>query len=140
MQLGILFYLAKKRGNRGWSLEGIVVYNAKLHWTRYFLWVLAILIPTALTFTALQPVTDEFRAMFGFMDLIPATDPEKTFPQWLVIITLISGLIFTAFLVPITEELYFRGYLLPECPKNLAQQAQLCIVFCSRYTTLTVPG
>lgn len=50
VQLGWLYYLANKRRNRGWSLEGVVVYDRPVSWFRYFLWVSVILVPTAVIF------------------------------------------------------------------------------------------
>ena len=38
VQLGYLYYLAKKRRNSGWSLDGIVVYNRPVPWFRYLIW------------------------------------------------------------------------------------------------------
>ncbi|MCY4013177.1 MAG: hypothetical protein OXG82_10725 [Gammaproteobacteria bacterium] len=38
VQLGWLYYLAKKRRNRGWSLEGVVVYDRPVDWSRYLIW------------------------------------------------------------------------------------------------------
>ncbi|MDD9961573.1 MAG: hypothetical protein OXU70_05705, partial [Gammaproteobacteria bacterium] len=55
VQLGYLYYLAKKRRNPGWSLEGIVVYRRPISWLRYLVWVPAILVPTAIIFAALEP-------------------------------------------------------------------------------------
>ena len=57
VQLGYLYYRAKKRGNPGWSLEGIVVYNQPVSWFRYLLWVPAILVPTAIIFAMFEPFT-----------------------------------------------------------------------------------
>ncbi len=54
--------------------------------------------------------------MFAFMDILPAGSVEDGVARWLVLVTLALRLLFSAFLVPITEELYFRGYLLPRMP------------------------
>jgi membrane protease YdiL (CAAX protease family) len=116
VQLGFLFYLAKKRGNKRFSLEGIVIYNGRMTVRRYFIWVPAILIPTAAIFLTFQPVTDILREHLGFLDLIPTAAPGSQYAQPIVVLTLATGVLFTAFLVPITEELYFRGYLLPRMP------------------------
>ena len=64
VQLGYLYYLAKKRGNRGWSLAGIVVYRQPLSWLRYLLWVPVTVVPTALIFAALEPITHWLETAF----------------------------------------------------------------------------
>ncbi len=65
VQLGYLYYLAKRRHNPGWSLEGIVVYNQPVSWSRYFIWVPAILVPTAIIFAALEPITRWLETLVG---------------------------------------------------------------------------
>ena len=65
VQLGYLYYLAKKRHNPGWSLEGIVVYRQPVSWSRYFIGVPAILVPTAIIFAALEPITRWLETLVG---------------------------------------------------------------------------
>ena len=119
VQLGYLYYLAKKRDNPGWSLEGIVVYNQPISWPRYFIWVPAILAPTAIVFTALEPITDwletslvgiSFYARYQMTEVSEVTG-----------IVLFANIVLTGILVPITEELYFRGYLLPRMPSRFGR-------------------
>lgn len=115
VQLGYLYYLSKKRNNPGWSLEGIVVYTRPLRWLRYFVYVPAILIPTALIFFVLEPLSHSLETLsirvnvLAKYQMVDASDVA-----WIV---LIAHVVLSGFLVPITEELYFRGYLLPRMPK-----------------------
>ena len=119
LQLGYLYYLAKKRGNRGWSLDGIVVYNHPIRFTRYFVWVPAILIPTAIVFLILGPFTDWLETSFVGINILALY--EMTEDSKFVGLVLIANVVLTGILVPITEELYFRGYLLPRMPRRFGR-------------------
>lgn len=118
VQLGYLCYLAKKRHNLGWSLEGIVVFNQPVSWSRYFLWVPAILVPTAIIFTALEPITRRLETLVG---LSVFAKYQMTGVSEVTGIVLFANVVLTGVLVPITEELYFRGYLLPRMPSQLGR-------------------
>ena len=118
MQLGYLCYLAKKRHNSGWSLEGIVVFNQPVSWSRYFIWVPVILVPTAVIFTALEPITDRLETLVGVSVFAKY---QMTGVSKVTGIVLFANIVLTGILVPITEELYFRGYLLPRMPSQLGR-------------------
>lgn len=119
IQLGTLFYLARKRGNKGLSLEGVVVLADPLRLPKILLWTLAILVPTGIIFALFDPVTNFLDGLIPLEQLVPlsaATAHKET-------AHLILGLniVLTGILVPITEELYFRGYLLPRMPEKLGR-------------------
>lgn len=118
VQLGYLYYLAKKRNNSGWSLEGIVVYRQPVSWSRYCLWVPAILVPTATIFLAFEPITDWLGTFVGvsIFESFQMAGVSKV-----AVIVLIANIVLTGVLVPITEELYFRGYLLPRMPSRFGR-------------------
>jgi len=118
VQLGYLYYLAKKRHNPGWSLEGIVVYNQPVSWSRYFLWVPAILVPTAFLFAAFEPITLWLETFVGFSVFAKY---QMTGVSEVAGIVLFANIVLTGILVPIAEELYFRGYLLPRMPSQFGR-------------------
>ena len=119
IQLGYLYYLAKKRNNPGWSLEGIVVYTQPLRWFRYFIWVPAILIPTGLIFIVLQPLSHWLETLSISVNIFAKYQmAEVSEIAWIV---LIAHIVLSGVLVPITEELYFRGYLLPRMPSQFGR-------------------
>lgn len=119
VQLGYLYYLAKKCGNPGWSLEGVVVYKRTIHWSRYFVWVPAILVPTALIFLASEPLTDWLEATFVGISIFAKYQVTEVSKIAGVVLT--AHVVLSGILVPITEELYFRGYLLPRMPREFGR-------------------
>ena len=119
VQLGWLYYLAKKRRNRGWSLEGVVVYDRPVSWSRHFVWVPVILVPTAIIFVALEPITHWLETTLVGVSVLAKY--QVTGGSEAVGIVLIAHIVLTGILVPITEELYFRGYLLPRMPSQFGR-------------------
>ena len=113
VQLGYLYYLARKRNNPGWSLEGVVVYDQPVSWSRYFIWVPAILVPTAIIFTAFEPITLWLQTLVG-IDIL--ANYQTSGVSEVAGIVLLANIVLTGILVPVTEELYFRGFLLPRMP------------------------
>ncbi len=127
VQLGFLYYLAKKRNNRGWSLKGVVVYSEKLPWTRCFIWVTVILIPTAFIFLVLEPMSSWIEAHSASVNIFARYEmKEASELAWIV---LVAHIALTGILVPITEELYFRGYLLPRMPHQFGRLKPLAHSF-----------
>ena len=119
VQLGFLYYLAKKRNNPGWSLEGVVVYRERLSWTRYFIWIPIILVPTALIFLVLEPMSSWLESFSVSVNIF--ANCEITEGSEVASIVLVAHIMLSGILVPITEELYFRGYLLPRMPRQFGR-------------------
>ena len=119
VQLGYLYYLAKRRRNPRWSLEGIVVYRRPISWSRLLVWVPAILVPTAIIFAALEPVTHWLETAFVGVSIFAKYQVAGS--SEVAVIVLVANIALTGILVPITEELYFRGYLLPRMPSRFGR-------------------
>jgi membrane protease YdiL (CAAX protease family) len=114
--LGYLLYQGRKRNGR-FSLDGIVLYRAPLRIRDYLWLVTALLVWTAVVSTLLFPLGEAIRqALFPW------------WPEWLVLSGFVQHLkeysepvlwatVLLSFAlniaVPIVEEMYFRGYLLP---------------------------
>lgn len=118
IQLGYLYYLAKKRHNPGWSLEGIVAYAKPISLSRYFIWVPVILVPAAMIFTVFEPINNWLENLVGVS--ISATY-QMAGDSTIAEITRVTNIVLSGILVPITEELYFRGYLLPRMPDQFGR-------------------
>jgi len=119
VQLGYLYYLARKRHNPGWSLEGVVVYDRPVSWLRYLVWVPAILAPTAIVFVALEPMTHRLETEFVGVNIFARYQTAAL--SEVAGIVLLANSALSGILVPITEEIYFRGYLLPRMPARFGR-------------------
>ena len=119
IQLGFLFYLARKRGNKGFSLEGVVLLTNPLRLRNVLWWSLAILVPTGIIFALFEPVTSFLDGLISLEQLVPLSAVStRTETAYLV---LGLNIALTGIAVPVTEELYFRGYLLPRMPLSLGK-------------------
>ena len=78
----------------------------------------AILVPTAIIFAGLEPVTDWLEILVGFSIFAKY---QMTGVSEVAGIVLFANIVLTGILVPITEELYFRGYLLPRMPSRFGR-------------------
>lgn len=119
VQLGILYYVGRRRGNALFRLEGVVLYAQRLSLPRLAYWVLAVLLPTGLIFTMLGPLTTSLQHSVDWIFVGPPGPTEDVYPAWLATTTVGLNLFLTALWVPIIEEWYFRGYLLPRMPQQL---------------------
>jgi membrane protease YdiL (CAAX protease family) len=119
VELGFLFYQGKKKTGR-FSLQGIISYRNPIPLWQYLVWVFVIFIAVGAIITLLKPL-DVFlqeRLFFWIPDINYGLDgycSRKT-----LIVTYTMCLIFVAFLAPLVEELYFRGYLLPRMKGKFA--------------------
>jgi uncharacterized protein len=106
--------------NGTWSLHGILLYRTPLPWRQYAWIVPVLLVWAALASTLLYPLAEFLR-----LNLFAA------WPQWLSLSSLVqsptrysTSILWTIvalsavlnLVVPITEELYFRSFLLPRLP------------------------
>ncbi|MDD9964206.1 MAG: CPBP family glutamic-type intramembrane protease, partial [Gammaproteobacteria bacterium] len=82
-------------------------------------WVPAILVPTAIIFAALEPVTHWLETAFVGVSIFAKYQMAGN--SEVAGIVLAANIALTGILVPITEELYFRGYLLPRMPSRLGR-------------------
>ena len=125
VQLGYLYYLAKKRGNRGWSLAGIVVYRQPIS--------LASLSPMGSPDPGANGAhlrgdgADHPLARNGFgRGSASSRKYQMAGGSEVAAVVLVAHIALTGILVPITEELYFRGYLLPRMPSRFRAPEARC--------------
>ena len=119
VELGFLLVQGKKRTGR-FTLQGIISYRNSIPWWQYFVWPIIIFVVTGAIFNLLKPV-DVFlqeRLFFWVPDVNYGLDGN--YSRTILIVTYSVLLIFGAFLAPLVEELYFRGYLLPRMKGRFA--------------------
>lgn len=116
-ELGYLFFQGKKKNSR-LSLKGIVLYRERMSVWQYV--VLCLILGAWLGFCMLiiAPLIDDFLIetlffwlpdwfFFGF------SENMTQYSQSVLLATWFLALVLNGIAAPITEELYFRGYLLP---------------------------
>lgn len=115
--LGILLYQGWKRNGR-LSLAGVVLYREPLSWKQY-LWLVPVLfLWTAISSTLALPLAEGLRqtAFPWWPDWLVlstfAQNLDRYSPAVLWAVVILSFVLNIA--VPIVEEMYFRGYLLPQ--------------------------
>ena len=118
VELGILLYQGKKLSGR-FTLKEVVLYREPLPVKQYigfgvvlFIWLMLILI---IVFTPIDNFLAQ-RLFFWLPDWFFTTkfiENIGQYPQSVILVTAILGVLFNGLAGPVVEELYFRGYLLP---------------------------
>lgn len=118
-ELGFLFYQRKKTGDRFFS--GIVPYTKALPFWQYLILIPGILVLSAVIFRILAFSSAGLESLFRWMpsDMLLNMGLDGEYERSKLFLTYILFFVFIVFLGPVTEELYFRGYLLPRMPAGL---------------------
>ncbi|HEX7555998.1 MAG TPA: CPBP family intramembrane glutamic endopeptidase [Leptolinea sp.] len=131
VELGYLLYQGKKRTGR-FTLQGIISYRNSIPWWQYLVWVFVIFIAVGAIFTLLKPA-DTFlqgKLFFWMPDINNGLDGN--YSRRTLIVTYSMVFIFVAVLIPLVEELYFRGYLLPRIKGKYAPLFH-CFLFAAQH-------
>lgn len=130
-QLGYLLYLGKKRNGR-FSLEGVVVYRERIPIWQYFVFAPLLFLALVAIFKLASPIDVVLlKSLFAWLpeSVIPEIHPEAH-SRSVLIITYLALIIFGAFIAPVVEEMYFRGYLLPRLSRFKAWAPVInCVLF-----------
>jgi membrane protease YdiL (CAAX protease family) len=109
VELGYLLYQGRKRNGRV-SLRGVVLYRTPIPVWQYFAWVPALFVGVGAVFTLLKPVDSLLRQqVFAWLPALQS-GLDGGYGKTALILTYAMVAIFGAFLAPIVEELYFRGW------------------------------
>jgi len=118
-ELGVLYYHGKNRNGK-FSLNGIVLYRTKIPWLQYLIYSLVAFIWFMLVIVFGYNITVfvESKLFYWIPDwyylsrgTIEQNSKVIESSMWILAFSL------NALIAPITEELYFRGYLLPRLAK-----------------------
>jgi membrane protease YdiL (CAAX protease family) len=119
VELGFLLYQGKKKTGR-FTLQGIISYRNSIPWWQYLVWPIIIVPVIGVIFRLFKPI-DAFlqeRLFFWLPDINYGLNGNYSRP--ILIVTYSVFLMFSVFLAPLIEELYFRGYLLPRMKGRFA--------------------
>lgn len=110
---GLLYYEGFKKNGK-LSLDGVVLYREPIPWWQYLIYVPLLLAAGALI-PLLAPVSNAIsQGLFSWWPAMYNLSPDlSVYSRSTLIATLIFQFVTIALIVPITEEVYFRGYLLP---------------------------
>jgi membrane protease YdiL (CAAX protease family) len=113
-ELGFLFYQAKKR-NGTLSLNGIVLYREPMPLKQYVLLAATLLLYANFILVVVYPPVAQMltRTLFFWLPDWFFLSLSLEYSKSVLFVTASLGLVVNGFVGPITEELYFRGYLLP---------------------------
>ena len=115
-ELGTMYYLGSKKNDKA-SLEGIVLYREAIPLWQYFVIVLAAFAVTFGIISLLLPIESNLAgSLFGWLpEWMFLDDPDlyAGYNQSSLVVIFVLALIVRGFAIPIVEELYFRGFLLP---------------------------
>jgi hypothetical protein len=111
-ELGFLLYQGKKT-NGTYSLKGIISYTNPIPWWQLILWVVIVFLLTGVIFTFFKPLELFFQSKLFFWIPQMNSGLDGEYSKQVLIFTYSMFFLFVAFLGPLVEELYFRGYLLP---------------------------
>jgi membrane protease YdiL (CAAX protease family) len=118
VELGILLYQGKKSTGK-FTLKDVVLYREPLPKKQYiglgiilFIWLMLILM---VVFTQIDNFIAErlFFWLPGWFFLTEFIENFEQYPQSVIVVTAMLGVLFNGLAGPVVEELYFRGYLLP---------------------------
>jgi membrane protease YdiL (CAAX protease family) len=113
-ELGFLFYQGKKR-NGTLSLNGIVLYREPMPVKQYVLFATALLLYANFILVVVYPPIAQMliKTLFFWLPDWYFLSSSLEYAKSVLLMTAFLGLVVNGFVAPITEELYFRGYLLP---------------------------
>jgi membrane protease YdiL (CAAX protease family) len=114
--LGVLF-VAGKRHNGRYSLDGVVVYREKVSWKAFALIFVGAFVVVYIAVMAMTPISQLLQEhAFSWMPewmLLDEQTQYEAYDKTTLLVTFGLQLILTGVILPWVEELYFRGYLLP---------------------------
>jgi len=133
-ELGFLFYQGKKR-NGTFSLNGIVLYREPMPIRQYVLLAIPILLYANFILVVMYPPIAQtlIKTLFFWLPNWYFLSLSYEYTKSVLLMTALLGLVVNGFVGPITDELYFRGYLLPMISRLKARAPFINVVLHSCY-------
>ncbi|HAN19694.1 MAG: hypothetical protein A2X13_14360 [Bacteroidetes bacterium GWC2_33_15] len=118
-EFGFILLQSKKTGEK--LINGIIKYCKPIPKWQYLVWVPIIFVLSGILFTLFEFTTEHLHVLFNRipsnMNLDMGLSTE--FSKQNLVVTYVLFLIFIVLILPVIEEFYFRGYLLPRMPAKL---------------------
>jgi uncharacterized protein len=137
LMIAILLH-AKRAAARNPERPPVILYRERIGRLAFLLLTIVLLVWAALAFVLLAPVSDTLRVTVfgwipGWFDLGGYVMNPGTYSRNVIVTTWVLSLAVTSIAVPIVEELYFRGYLLPRIDRFGAWAPLMNTVLFSAY-------
>ncbi|MCL1896682.1 MAG: CPBP family intramembrane metalloprotease [Clostridiales bacterium] len=116
VQWAILYITARKQGKK---LRDIIGFTEKTPPSKLILWTLPCAVFALFIFMVVAPIEHPFWTIFNWIPdwfRINRFDPSAQ-KGFILTLSLIMNFVFNGLLAPFTEEVYFRGFLLPRMGK-----------------------
>ncbi|WP_431027028.1 lysostaphin resistance A-like protein [Lysinibacillus sp. LZ02] len=113
LELGYLFYVAKKEVG-SFNIIKILGLQSKINVKEYIFYTVSLFMVVGILMTALRPLSNYIlNTVFSWMpSSYNYVQDMSLFDRHFIIISLLVSFFFFTLILPIIEELYFRGYLL----------------------------
>jgi len=137
LELGILYYQGRRLNGRS-SLKGVVLNRERIPLWQYFALVPPLVIWSAAAYILLTPVDNYFiRTWFAWLPAWATTGLSLAsvaqYSHAAFLHTAIMAFLLNGILGPVTEELYFRGFLLPRIPASRTWAPLINVLLFSLY-------
>ena len=115
------FLILQKRATGQNFFDGVIRYLKKIPTWQYFVLIPSIFILTGLLFKTFNFTSTFLKTIFSWLpsDMFLDMGLDGDYSKLKLIITYSLFLVLIVLILPIIEELYFRGYLLPRMPSGL---------------------
>ena len=118
---GVMLYEGRKMNGR-FSLDQVVFYREKVPWRSFIVIFIGAFLVAFLLISLTNPVTEFLRVqVFSWLPQWMFLDEQSQYQIYardVLIVIFTFQLILTGIVLPWTEELYFRGYLLPRITRH----------------------
>ncbi len=114
-----MFRQRRRQEQKGW--RGLIPYLEPMGFRYYILWILVIIVASGVAFKALEFTVAPIKELFQWMPdaWVLHLGLDGSYGRSELIITYAFFLVLVVIVLPVLEEIYFRGYLLPRMPRRL---------------------
>jgi membrane protease YdiL (CAAX protease family) len=115
-EFGVIL-IAKR--NSGEKLIGDIIKNfSSIKLWKFFLWIVVVFLVTGLLFSVTSGLADEIKDLFKFLpsEFFLNMGLDGNYATNKLIITYVLFFVLIVLVIPILEEVYFRGFLMPRMP------------------------
>lgn len=119
LEIAIIMIYSKKEHNK-YGLQSALLYTKRLPLKKFGLYFVSLFAICAVAYGIILSLPPQVAFQAWLEGIIPQNfnlgyfpDQLSLYPKWVLILTAVCVLLLNGFVVPIVEELFFRGFLLP---------------------------